>query len=119
MKRKAVKAIVLGITIALMSGVPVMASESFKKPVVLPHHITISIDLQNLEKPTIEPRMFGKKKTVKKNYKSVTQIPAVIYYEEYINGAWYGGDLSWTGYSRLIPGSKLYEATFKGTLNKL
>ena len=64
-----------------------------------------------------EEGLFAKSisKTVKKFYTDKNSVPAALNYREYIDGAWYGGNLS------LIEvvykqGSNLYEATFSGKL---
>ena len=61
--------------------------------------------------------IFGKSKTVTKNYTSQTQIPASIYYTEYIDGAWWGGTLKHTS-TKYLASSGLYQATFTGTIRK-
>ena len=95
-----------------------MAGEVVKNADTYPQAME-SVGTDDSNATTVEPRLFGKKKTIKKNYHSIADIPESVYYEEYIDGAWYGGDLSWTGDSKLLAGSGLYEATFKGTLSKL
>ncbi len=118
MRKKLISVIVLGMAMTILSGIPVMAS-GYQENVDVETQTTISSVTQKTDESTANPRLFGKKKTVKKNYHSIAEIPESIYYEEYIDGAWYGGDLSWTGDAVKISGTSLYEATFKGTLDKL
>lgn len=63
--------------------------------------------------------VFAKKvsKTVLKTYVEEASIPEALNYREYIDGEWYGGWLPATDYT-YKKGSKLYEATFSGTLYK-
>lgn len=67
---------------------------------------------------TIQPTsLLGKSKTITKNYKSQSSIPASVYYEEYISGAWWGGTLKHKS-TEYLSSSKLYQATFSGTMKK-
>ncbi|WP_314723495.1 hypothetical protein [Enterocloster bolteae] len=118
MRKKLISAMVLGMAITILSGIPVMAS-GYQENAVVEIQTAESSITQKTDETTVNPRLFGKKKTVKKNYHSIGEIPESIYYEEYIDGAWYGGDLSWTGDAVKISGTSLYEATFKGTLDKI
>ena len=67
-----------------------------------------------------DQQLFGKKKskTITKNYTSLSSIPASVYYEEYTDNSWWGGDLKWTGETEVLYGG-IYKATFKGKLKKL
>ena len=62
--------------------------------------------------------LFTKSKTVKKTYAKKEDIPAGIYYEEYIGGHMYGGTLLFTGDISVLQYGVL-EATFKGELSKI
>ena len=118
MKKRVTKSVALSMAFAILAVMPVMADDVAKKATTYTQALEyVSVDDSNAT--TEELRLFGKKKTIKKTYHSIAEIPESIYYEVYINGAWYGGDLAWTGESKLIAGTSLYEAIFKGTLSKL
>lgn len=78
--------------------------------------MNISVDQEN----GVDQQLFGKKKskTITKNYTSLSSIPASVYYEEYTDNSWWGGDLKWTGETEVLYGG-IYRATFKGKLKKL
>lgn len=76
-----------------------------------------SIEEENLLRGTYKTNLFQKsvKRTVKKNYVDAAQIPASIYYSEYIDGAWYVGTLDATG-EVVVLSTGLYQATFSGKI---
>ncbi|MBQ6888937.1 MAG: M56 family metallopeptidase [Lachnospiraceae bacterium] len=78
-----------------------------------------SVSEENLLNGTYKAGWFQKsvKKTVKKNYVTETDIPASIYYSEYIDGAWYVGTLDATGEVDVLS-TGLYQATFSGKIYK-
>ena len=116
MKKRLLAAILLGMSITIMSGISAMANETQQN--VVAESETFTSNSKSNDGVTAERGVIGKKKTVKKNYRSIEAIPAAIYYEEYINGAWYSGDLEWTGEAKVIGSTGLYEATFEGIIYK-
>ena len=106
--------------------VPVFATENTTDDVPGPINVLKAYDeLDSTEADSTEDRevyWFWEDKydkTITKNYRSISEIPGSIYYQEYNNkkDAWYAGTLDFEGYE-LLPNSKLYQATFSGTLKK-
>ena len=58
-----------------------------------------------------------KSKMVTQNYTSKSSIPSSVPYSEYIDREWWGGLLKYESYEYLSA-SKLYQATFSGTMEK-
>ncbi|MFR8172951.1 MAG: hypothetical protein ACLU9Q_19260 [Marvinbryantia sp.] len=82
-------------------------------PVGVDEESLVSLDTNVIESQGLFAKSISK--TVKKFYTDKNSVPAALNYREYIDGAWYGGNLS------LIEvvykqGSNLYEATFSGKL---
>lgn len=58
-----------------------------------------------------------KQKMIAQNYTSESSIPSSVPYSEYIDGEWWGGLLEYESYEYLSA-SKLYQATFRGAMEK-
>ena len=56
-------------------------------------------------------------KMITQNYTSESSIPTSVPYSEYIDGEWWGGLLEYDSY-KYLSASKLYQATFSGTMER-
>ena len=56
-------------------------------------------------------------KMITQNYTSESSIPTSVPYSEYIDGEWWGGLLEYESY-KYLSASKLYQATFSGTMER-
>lgn len=57
-------------------------------------------------------------KTVRKHYESPESVPKTLYYEEYIDGTWWSGELTCTNTPNTPTSTGQYEAEYTGFLQK-